>query len=302
MKRNACVVAILMSVMLRAASVHAEDVSLNVVTIATGVDVGPQDGVFDEFATFSLGSVNNNGWTSFRTAFEFDLSRFQPGSTINSALLTMALTNFEGTRAVEVHSYAGDGTVQLSDFALNGLAGTVSLGPTGTQTLNFDVTAIVADLVANGATIAGFNLREEPANNTNFLVMFLEGLPFLPVLSIEVSTEQIVDIDIKPGSMPNSINRQSRGKVPVAILSSPTFNAPVEVDATSLTFGRTGTETSFAFCSGPEDLNGDGLLDMACHFNTESTGFLLGDTQGVLEGRTLLGGAIKGADSVRIVL
>jgi hypothetical protein len=116
-----------------------------------------------------------------------------------------------------------------------------------------------------------------------------------------VSTEQIVDIDIKPGSMPNSINRQSLGKVPVAILSSPAFNAPVEVDAASLTFGRTGTETSLAFCSGPEDLNGDGLLDMACHFNTESTGFLLGDTQGVLEGHTLLGGAIKGADSVRIV-
>ena len=125
--------------------------------------------MFDEFATFNPGSVNNNGGTSFRTAFEFDLSGLQPGSTINSALLTMALTNFEGTRAIEVHRYPGDGTVELSDFALNGLVGTVSIGPTGTQMLNFDVTAVVANLVANGSTLAGFNIREEPANSANFL-------------------------------------------------------------------------------------------------------------------------------------
>jgi hypothetical protein len=118
------------------------------VTIATGVDVGPQDEVFDDFAPFNLGSVNNNGWTSFRTAFEFDLSELQPGSTINSALLTMALTNFDGTRAIAVHSYPGDGTDQLSDFSLNGLVGTVSIGPTGTHTLNFDITA--ASLMKDG--------------------------------------------------------------------------------------------------------------------------------------------------------
>jgi hypothetical protein len=77
-------------------------------------------------------------------------------------------------------------------------------------------------------------------------------------------------IDIKPGGFPNSINRGSKGSIPVAVLSSPTFGAPSIVDTTSLTFGRTGNETSLDFCSStPEDVNGDGLLDVICHFKTE---------------------------------
>jgi hypothetical protein len=57
-----------------------------------------------------------------------------------------------------------------------------------------------------------------------------------------------VRIDIKPGSFPNSIKLSSQGNIPVAILSSSTFNAPANVDKTSLTFGATGNEKSFAFC------------------------------------------------------
>ena len=301
MKRNLCILAIFVGAFSLAIPAHADALTLNVVSVATGADNGPQDGVFDTFTILNLGSVNNNGFTSFRTAFEFSLAGLPAGSTINSASLTMVLTNFEGTRALAVHGYAGDGMVQLSDFALNGLVGTVSVSPDGTQTLVVNVTSFVAELVANGGTFAGFNVREEPANSSNFQVMRLEGLPGLPRLSIDFSTEQIVGLDIKPGDFPNSINRFSSGKIAVAILSSPTFDAPSEVDATSLTFGRTGTETSLAFCSGPQDVNGDGLLDLACHFNTRATGFLLGDTQGVLKGKTLSGVPIQGMDSVRIV-
>ena len=58
-----------------------------------------------------------------------------------------------------------------------------------------------------------------------------------------------VDIDIKPGSDPNSINTKSKGTIPVAILSGSGFDAPAEVDKDSLTFGRTGDEVSLAFCS-----------------------------------------------------
>ena len=42
---------------------------------------------------------------------------------------------------------------------------------------------------------------------------------------IVAGVRMIVAIDIKPGSYPNSINLKSNGKVPVAILSSPTFDA-----------------------------------------------------------------------------
>lgn len=117
-----------------------------------------------------------------------------------------------------------------------------------------------------------------------------------PPVTLEVS------IDIKPGSFPNSINVRSSGTIPVAILSGPTLDSPSQVDTSSLTFGRTGDENSLAFCSpSPEDVNGDGLLDLVCHFTTSKTGFQSGDTQGVLRGQLIDGTPIEGRDSVRIV-
>ena len=35
-------------------------------------------------------------------------------------------------------------------------------------------------------------------------------------------------------------------------------------------------------------VNGDGLLDLVCHFQTRSTGFQSGDTLGILIGKTFL--------------
>lgn len=118
----------------------------------------------------------------------------------------------------------------------------------------------------------------------------------------EVSPPSIeVTIDIKPGNQTNPINPKSSGKIPVAILSTPDFNAPSEVDKTSLTFGRTGDEFSLVSCNRRgEDVNGDGLKDLVCHFKTKLTGFLFGDTEGILKGQTVDGVAIEGRDAVRI--
>lgn len=114
--------------------------------------------------------------------------------------------------------------------------------------------------------------------------------------------EVTVAIDIKPGSFPNSINLRSQGRIPVAILSTSTFGAPAEVDLTSLTFGRTGNEASLAFCNPfGEDVNADTLVDLVCHFQAASTAFQLGDTSGILKGRTVTGTPLRGTDSVRIV-
>lgn len=112
-----------------------------------------------------------------------------------------------------------------------------------------------------------------------------------------------VPIDIKPGSFPNSINPNSNGKIPVAIFSIPgVFSAPDQVDRDSLTFGRTGNEASLSFVSpSPEDVDGDGWADLVAHFDTRSTGFQPGDTEGILKGRTISGQPIIGKDSVRIV-
>jgi hypothetical protein len=120
---------------------------------------------------------------------------------------------------------------------------------------------------------------------------------------LEIECVIPVDIDIKPGSFPNSINMNSKGTIPVAIISTSEFDAPSRVDKDSLTFGRTGNEDSLAKCTkSNEDVNGDGLLDVVCHFNTQDTGFMDGDTLGILKG-TVDGGLhiFRGEDSVRIL-
>jgi len=109
-----------------------------------------------------------------------------------------------------------------------------------------------------------------------------------------------VDISIKPDAAPPvRINTRSNGTIPVAILSTPTFNAPTSVDTGTLTFGRTGNEESLAFCNtGGEDVNGDGLLDLVCHFQTEFAGFNSGDAVAILKGRTVQGGPIVGQEAI----
>lgn len=111
-----------------------------------------------------------------------------------------------------------------------------------------------------------------------------------------------IEIDIRPGNDINPINPRSQGTILVALLSTDGFDAPTQVDQSSLTFGRTGVEPSLAFCNTtPQDVNGDGLLDLVCHFRTQTAAFQAGSTQGVLRGETVEGAAITGTDSVLIV-
>lgn len=99
-----------------------------------------------------------------------------------------------------------------------------------------------------------------------------------------------------------SIYTKSKRTIPVAMLSTADFDAPSEVDKNSLMFGSTGEEGSLAFCTTrAEDVNGDGLLDQVCHFNTRDTGFQQNDTEGILKGQTVGGVPIEGRDAVRIV-
>ena len=118
--------------------------------------------------------------------------------------------------------------------------------------------------------------------------------------TLELKIPEPVAIDIKPGSDPSSINPKSKGKIPVAILSTEEFDAPSQVDQDSLTFGSTGDEESLSFCNNPEDVNGDGLKDLVCHFYAQSTGFQCGNIEGTLKGVTKDGTPIVGKDSVKI--
>lgn len=111
-----------------------------------------------------------------------------------------------------------------------------------------------------------------------------------------------LNIDIKPGSLSNPINIKSKGRIPVAVLSSIGFYAPAKVDRTSLTFGKVGNEISLSFCnSGGEDVNNDGLLDLVCHFNTQQTSFQSSNTKGKLNGKTIDGVNLSGEDTIRVL-
>jgi len=122
------------------------------------------------------------------------------------------------------------------------------------------------------------------------------------VTVVEDLTVIPVTIDIKPGSYPNTINLSSNGTVAVAILSSPTFNA-ASVDPTTVTLAGAlvalkGKGTPMASTS---DANGDGLLDLIVHVNTEALQVSDADTVAVLEGKTFDGKPIRGTDTVRVV-
>lgn len=108
-----------------------------------------------------------------------------------------------------------------------------------------------------------------------------------------------VDIDIKPGSFPNSINPRSDGVIPVAILTTGTFDATT-VDPATVLFGPTGTEAA-AVQSALEDVDGDGDTDMILHFDTQDTGIECGDTSVSFTGQTFDGQAIEGSDSINTV-
>ena len=108
---------------------------------------------------------------------------------------------------------------------------------------------------------------------------------FSYALSGQATCAAPVGIDIKPGGQTNPINPKSSGKIPVAILSTPNFNAPLEVDRASLTFGSTGNEHSLASCNRKgTDVNGDGFRDLVCHFKTKLANFKFGDVVGILKG------------------
>lgn len=104
-----------------------------------------------------------------------------------------------------------------------------------------------------------------------------------------------VDIDIKPGSDPNSINLKSNGVIPVAVLTTDDFDATTVDGSTVLFEGASPVHGGHL-----EDVDGDGDLDWLGHFNVQDTDLGLASTTGTLTGQTTEGKSFEGTDDVRI--
>jgi len=117
------------------------------------------------------------------------------------------------------------------------------------------------------------------------------------MLAAPVAANGAVDIDIKPGSDPNSINLKSKGVIPVAILTTDVFDA-TEVDPTTVLFAGAAPAHKDAHI---EDVDDDGDLDLVLHFRTQETGIAAGDIEATLTGQTFDGIPFSAVDSVRTV-
>jgi hypothetical protein len=120
--------------------------------------------------------------------------------------------------------------------------------------------------------------------------------------SLQYQSALQVSIDIKPGSNPNSINLGSGGAVPVAILSTASFDATTIVPASvTLASAPVKLKGKGAPMASIADVNGDGLPDLIVHVSTEALQLSSTDNSAVLEGQTADGTQVSGTDQVRIV-
>ena len=115
----------------------------------------------------------------------------------------------------------------------------------------------------------------------------------------------MVQIDIKPGSYPNSINLCSNGAVPIAIFGSETFDV-YEIDTETLRFAEAsdkvvGKKDPRSLCS-YEYINDDIFNDLVCHFLTADIAGVDGQSSlATVNGELFDGTLIKGTDGVNIV-
>jgi hypothetical protein len=94
----------------------------------------------------------------------------------------------------------------------------------------------------------------------------------------------------------HSINPRSNGVLPVAILTTPAFDA-ASVDVSSVLFGSAGATEAHG-TGHLQDVDGDGDVDLLLHFETPATGIACGDTSASLTGQTVTSLPIIGSVTI----
>jgi len=135
------------------------------------------------------------------------------------------------------------------------------------------------------------------------------GLDYRIIVIQDEVPVHTVQIDIKPGSSPNSINLGDQGLLPVAILGSMDFDVgeinPETVEIGGITLAKRGSAKAPKLAFSYEDVNSDGYLDMMTFFEVQtlvSDGTLTETTTGLeINAHLNDGRLIEGTDSVNIV-
>jgi hypothetical protein len=105
----------------------------------------------------------------------------------------------------------------------------------------------------------------------------------------------VITVDIHPGNDATRMNPRSRGRVPVAILTTAAFDATtVDLDSVEL-----GPDRALPYKTTLEDVDGDGDLDAVLHYWAMETGVGCGASAATLRGHTDSGQSFRGTDSVR---
>lgn len=117
-------------------------------------------------------------------------------------------------------------------------------------------------------------------------------------LSVEYS--YLMQIDIKPGSWPNSFNIKQKGVLPVAVLTTDSFDATTLDPVTVHANGVSPLKWS------EEDVDNDGDVDLILHYNSQEIAATLVGEDGdsvpcYITGFTVDGLEYKGADQLRIL-
>ncbi len=294
--------------------------------------------ISDNHATDGGGVYNNATMIISNTTFARNTTFFR-GGAIEQIGGTLKLTNvtISGNRAVGgfsstsagIYVAAGSVSMQNTIAALNSTpTGVISdcEGPAGSlgnnligSTAGCTIVLGSGDLVGDPG-LAAFADNGAPGNG-NFQLLSTSQAIDAGNNAVCETTDQIgnprnvpcdigatefqppsltVRIEIQPPSNPAAITIKKQGVVPVAILSTATFDATT-VDPASVRFGRTGTEAS-ATSSSIQDVDGNGIPDRVVTFSQTSTGIACGDTVAWLRGRTIDGRTlIQGSDEIIVL-
>jgi hypothetical protein len=265
------------------------------------------DGIEDTIDTFP--TEYSDEFSDAATTFGFIVTRGDQGLTITDEPDpegVRIIADFDGEAAPAEVSVCGD----LSTLILNaGKEAVVTCSSATIQVISGPVEVVLHEeivvTVPTGGEVTVAELTEgefeivNSGNTGTILVEFLGDVVELDPGETETIRFITIEIDIRPLSHQNIIILWKRGLIPVVIFSAPNFDAPSEVAKASLTFGRSGDEQSKAFClRHSRDVNRDRLRDLVCFFQTGKTGFQVGDTEGILKGRTVNDLVIEGRDSV----